>query len=444
MKKGFYLLSVVCFVLFVGCASTKIDQVKFDQCFDSGEYATCASMLEKTKAAESIDTAIDISLLKNYARDYNGSLEYFNATNAAIDESFTRSITKGIAATVANEKASDYVGNVYEYMIVNAFNSLNYYNLGDLKEALVEIRMIENKQKEYIKKYGELILNEEEDSSAAYKSASSLGIDMNEYKNSIPENAKETDIYKDSSFAHYLAALMYLQDDSGDPELHAREYYALNPNGATLKEEFSIPYGKGRLSIVALAGKIKERIEAFVQIPFYIYDIPAMNPHLKYVWPTVNGVPNGDYKVKVTLKNGDSKFLDDVENFDDAVNKDVASKAKKAFMRSFIRSTIKEGSVVASAVITYNTCKNDFLRELALIAIGPAVNAINLTETADIRQSKYLPGKICGGGWTLEPGTYSIFVEYYNADKLIASEQIDNIEILPNQITLVESIGVAR
>ena len=437
------LLSVS--VLFLaGCASSKVDHAKFDKCFESGEYGVCAEMLEKTRAAENIDTAIDISLLKNYAGNYKGSSECFEATNQALDDAFTKSITKGFAAAVGNENAKDYSGNVYEYILVNAFNSLNYHNMGELKEALVEIRRIENKQKEYINKYGELILSDENVSKSAMSSASSLGINMNSVNSAIPEKAKRSDVYMDSPFAHYIAALLYLKDDSGDPELHEREYRALNPNGASLAEDFNIPRGMGRLDVVALAGKIKERVEDNVVIPFYISDIPEMNPHLKYVWPSVKGVPDGNYTVRVKLSTGETKALAVVENFDEAVNKDVATKAKKAFVKSFVRSTVKEASVVASAIVTYKACSNDMLRKLALISIGPAINAVNLTETADIRQAKYFPGRVCGGGFTLKPGTYSITVEYFSGTNLIASEKIDNIAVKAGNITLVESVGVAK
>ncbi|MBQ0039182.1 MAG: hypothetical protein KBS64_01985 [Treponema sp.] len=444
MKKVFIAFLSACLIYFTGCASSKFPQAEFDSCFESGDYARCASLLEKSKMAEKIDTAIDISLLKNYAGDYSGSAKYFSMTNRAIDEAFTKSITKGVGAALGNEKAADYDGNVYEYLLVNAFNSLNYYNQGNLEDALVEIRMIENKQKEYISRYGELVLSDMEDTDSAESSAKSLGIRINDYRDSLPEKPSREDVYMDSSFAHYLAALMYLSDGSGDPELHEKEYRALNPNGAKLNEDFNLPRGMGRLDVIALAGKIKERVEGKVEIPFYIYDIPEMNPHLKYVWPTVNGVPDGNYTVKVTVVGGESKTLGVVENFDHAVNKDVASKASKAFARSFVRSTVKEASVVASAIITYKACDNDFLRQLALIAIGPSINAINLTETADLRQAKYLPSQVQGGGFTLEPGTYSIKVEYFNGKTLILTEEIEDIEIKSNQITIVESVGVAR
>ena len=444
MKNSLTVITAVSVLFLAGCASSKIDHAKFDKSFESGQYAVCAEMLEKTKAAENIDTAIDISLLKNYAGDYKGSSASFEVTNQALDDAFTKSITKGLAAAVGDENAKDYPGNVYEYILVNAFNSLNYHNMGELKEALVEIRRIENKQKEYISKYGELVLSDEDVSKSAMSSASSLGIDMDSVNSAIPEKAQRSDVYMDSPFAHYIAALMYLKDDSGDPELHEKEYRALNPRGASLAEDFNIPHGMGRLDIIALAGKIKERIEDKVIIPFYIYDIPEMNPHLKYVWPSVRGVPDGDYTVKVKLSTGGTKTLAVVEDLDEAVNRDVATKAKKAFVRSFIRSTVKEASVVASAIVTYQACTSDLLREITLIAIGPTINAVNLTETADIRQAKYFPSKVCGGGFTLEPGTYSIDVEYYSRGKLISTEHIDDIKVRSNEITIVESVGVAK
>ena len=107
MKKNLTVITAVSVLFLAGCASSKIDHAKFDKSFESGQYAVCAEMLEKTKAAENIDTAIDISLLKNYAGDYKGSSASFEVTNQALDDAFTKSITKGLAAAVGNENAKE-------------------------------------------------------------------------------------------------------------------------------------------------------------------------------------------------------------------------------------------------------------------------------------------------------------------------------------------------
>ena len=65
-----------------------------------------------------------------------------------MEQTRTKSISQAAGATVLNENITEYNGNIYEYLLINAFNSLNYYNLGNLEEALVEIRKIENKQNE--------------------------------------------------------------------------------------------------------------------------------------------------------------------------------------------------------------------------------------------------------------------------------------------------------
>ena len=74
MKKIFTILISV-FVLFLaGCASTGVNQAKFNQHFDAGEYATCAEMLSKTyfvgeKDITPIKQAVSTRITKHKIKD---------------------------------------------------------------------------------------------------------------------------------------------------------------------------------------------------------------------------------------------------------------------------------------------------------------------------------------------------------------------------------------
>ena len=161
MKKLSLLSLLFVFFFLVGCASTKVD-LEAEKYFSEGNYSASASVIQKSinKKNPPIDKALDVAILNHYSRNYLQSSKDFNQTDRQIEDAYTKSISKSTGAASLNENISDYTGNIYEYLLLNAFNSLNYYNLGEFDEALVEIRKIENKQKEYISKYGELALQD--------------------------------------------------------------------------------------------------------------------------------------------------------------------------------------------------------------------------------------------------------------------------------------------
>lgn len=458
----------LCFLL-CGCASSGIDSVALDEAFYAGDYSLCAELIQnasKSKKHSQIDRLLDIAILEHYAKSYEASSRTFSDADRAIEAAYTKSIAKAVGAASLNEGISEYAGNVYEYILLNAFNSLNYYNMGERDEALVEIRKIEIKQKEYIAKYGELALEDEEaDYSSANSFAKSIHVSMDSVYRRIPRKPTEADLYKDSAFAHYLAALLYLQDKSGSPELHAREYSALSRGAgyASLKEDLAVPAGMGRLDIISLAGKIIERQEGTVYIPSFAENgtplfitsievngavIPAFR--LKYVYPYVQEDKSGNLirppdsiqSVTVTLDGGDSSRLKLIEWFDDAVRKDVAVKARKEFTRSIVRSTAKKAAAVTSASFAISAAPEK-LRFLAEIAAVKSLDAVDLAETADVRQCRYFPSFAAGGGFTVRPGMYSGKIEYFDAQgNLAGTDRFENIRVSPGEIAIVESVCV--
>lgn len=411
-----------------------------------------------------IDTQIDVAMAQHYEKEYSYSAATFNRTDILMEQARTKSISQAAGATVLNENITEYNGNIYEYLLINAFNSLNYYNLGNLEEALVEIRKIENKQKLYVNLYGDLVLSkDEEDYSALENAGSYMSLDMGQIYESFPREPKESDIYRDSAFAHYLAALMYLQYGGGSPELHSKQYKALwsQSNQASLDDDLSIPKGYGRLDFIALGGRIICRHEKELYFPDYDGDgigdfipslridgvtIPAFR--LKYVYPAIFEDAEGHVafpgtrisKIHVVLSDGRETNLELVENLDLAVQKDVASKAKKAFVRSLFRSTLKKASAVSAAAVGISSTPADFrfLAELAAIA---SLEAVDLAETADVRQAKNFPSVIYGGGFTLESGLYSGKIEYFDKNgKCLYCEYFKDIQVKEGIPVIVESV----
>ena len=476
---AFVPLVVVCaaaVLCVVSCASSKGDD-EARGAFQVGNYTAAARSTQKQikKGVGQVDKKLDAAILLHYAKAYQKSADAFNQTDRDIEAAFTKSISRGVASAAFNENADEYSGNIYEYLLLNAFNCLNYYAMGDLDEALVEIRKIENKQKEYVARYGELALAADEDEGGKEAEAASktMNVDLHSVRQSTPRKPTEDDIYKDSAFAHYLAALLYLEDASGTPELHARQYAALNAGFecASLDEDFAIPQGKGRLDFVSLSGKIVERREGVIYFPPFaaggtplfitslrIGDVVIPAFRLKYVWPYVPEDETGTLVrpadfincVRVSVCEGEkysSKAhevaraeLKLVEWFDEAVQKDVALKARGEFNKSIWRSTTKKAAAVTAAAALIQATPENF-RVLAEIAATKSLDAVDLAETADTRQCRYFPALACGGGFSLDEGVYSARVEYFDArGRQAGSETFDALEVKAGRIKLVETV----
>ena len=473
---AFALVCLLAVALFGACASSKGDD-EARGAFQSGNYAAAARSTQKQikTGVGQVDKKLDAAILLHYAKAWQKSADAFNQTDRDIEAAFTKSISRGVASAAFNENADEYSGNIYEYLLLNAFNCLNYYALGDLDEALVEIRKIENKQKQYVARYGELALAADEDEGGKEADAASktMNVDLRSVRQSTPRRPTEDDVYKDSAFAHYLATLLYLEDASGTPELHAREYAAINAGFecASLDEDFAIPEGKGRLDFLSLSGKIVERREGVIYFPPFaaggtplfitslrIGDVVIPAFRLKYVWPyvpedetgTLVRPPDFINRVRVSVCAG-AKYsakarevaradLKLVEWFDAAVQKDVALKARGEFNKSKWRSTTKKAAAVTAAAALIQATPENF-RVLAEIAATKSLDAVDLAETADIRQCRYFPALACGGGFSLGEGVYSARVEYFDARGIQAgAETFDALEVQSGRITLVESV----
>jgi uncharacterized protein len=83
---------------------------------------------------------LDRGLVGFYAGRYQESIWSFEKAKQRFEELYTKSLSKEGMTWLLNDNAAPYYGSDYEYVLVNVFQALNFLQLGDLNEALVEAR----------------------------------------------------------------------------------------------------------------------------------------------------------------------------------------------------------------------------------------------------------------------------------------------------------------
>ncbi len=467
---------------------------------DAGDYNQCISTLERKNSkkgnSDKIRDNFDLAMIRHYQKDYNSSLSILNETDRLMDDAVTKSITRGFAAAVVNENAEEYQGTPYEYIYINIFNALNYYNIGNIEEAAVEVRRLNEKQRKYLIEYGEWIKNDDSPIEIA-DTYQKLNLDTSKVIQNTPKKPDDSDIFRDSATARYLSIVFGMMDDSVNNswniESDSRVLQNLNPNFDTASE-YQISDGKGRLDILAFSGLIGRRGERrlvigpfpgiqfptrkhFVYVPpfdleFVYPEFPAPQTVLKpFVAPVIGYGPsfmiypgkneiiqmpqNSIDSVRIVFTNGNagsskSKNLTLLEDFNYAVRQDVNSKARKAYSRSVKRSIVKKFAAIAGGTATLlfaeDAVKNDeniltiAAYATTYLTAAKAIDQIDKTETADIRQVYALPAQSYAGGIELDPGIYSFKVQYLSkSGTIIAEEEFNNIEVKKDKTVLVES-----
>ena len=492
---GFLLFPFLSII--ISCGST-MSLPQYLEHLDSEEYSPCVSELEKRNAKESNNDRIrdnfELAMIRHYQKNYDSSLSILNTTDRLMDDAVTESITKGFASVVVNDNAAEYTGNSYEYIYINVFNALNYYNKGDVEEAAVEVRRLNEKQRKYLNQYGEWIKNDDTqiEISDTYKK---LRLDTSKITENIPKKPTEADIFRDSATARYLSIVFAMMDDSVNNSWNvatdSRTLKALNPE-FDVAAEGSISDGMGRLDVLAFTGLIGRRGERrlivgpfpgiqfptgshFVYIPafdleFVFPEFPAPQTVLMpqemptFGWgPSFTIYPGKNEIIKMPQNSVDSiRIVFDgknvsqniklslLEDFNYAVQQDVNSKARKAYSRSVKRSMVKKFTAVAGATATLLIAEEAVNKEENLFTIAAyattylsaakAVDQIDRTETADIRQVYTLPAQAYAGGIELPGGKYSFKVQYLSKNgDLLKEESFKDIEVKNGKTVLVES-----
>ena len=488
----FVLATFFVITLSVSCASNggievggvkpkKFTQEKYDEAVSKGKIEDAFAMTLGKKYANNdiIIQKMDIAMMAHFTKDYASSSRYFNSVNEDIKNAVTQSLAKGAIAALGNENAKEYAGSIYESHFLNVFNAFNYYNRGDLESAVALMKDLAQKRVMY--DVVALAVADESDDEAAKEAsadanskvntaeaASKINVDMNAINRRAPRKPTEDDVFSDSALERYVALNFYKMQTLdrftpievrgiAEQEIEQQgKLFKANCPSYDIERDIEIPDGMGRVNVLAFSGLIGRRREHATYFPgdfidgmeylppLVIDDVTVPAFRLKFVFPEFERKPKKIQRVIARI--GEQEIeLSMLEDFDSAVEKDVNSKAYKAFKRSVFRSILKKSIAVTAGAksIAATSDSGEFARMAATFAASVAIDATDLAETADIRQVMALPSSANAGGVNLAAGSYPVSVRYFGANgNLIAEESLGTVNVKAGKLVLMESLCI--
>ncbi len=140
------------FFLLTSCATyqSKVDGPR--NLLAQGNYDKAIAELEPLANKEGGDQLmykLDYGVALQQAGRYKESAKAFNEAEKIADVQDYHSISKVTGSLLLSEEMKQYKGEDYEKVLINALNAINYVMMGELDEALVESRKLNNKLYKY-------------------------------------------------------------------------------------------------------------------------------------------------------------------------------------------------------------------------------------------------------------------------------------------------------
>jgi hypothetical protein len=458
MKK--IILGLILFTLLMGCASMKTNTSHFegiDDVLAQADYATALQRVEAAKdkgytAKERVLYFLDAGMLNFYAGNHAKSNEYLEKAERAIEENYTKSISKGAASFLLNDNALEYAGEDYENIYLNVFKALNYLELGSFDGAFVEIRRIDEKLKLMDDKY------------------SDLSSKMNQNENAKIKVEPAQLNFHNSALGRYLSLLIYRAEGKADDaridlekiksawQQQGHIYDFARPEMATVlqnndkaKLNFlaftgTSPYKKARTLyihtfkntlVIATSEQSGQGKSDLNTLDSFHWEDIIEDLHFKFQLPILKVRDSRVKEIRILVdgkRQGKLQLLESINNVAKATYK---VKEPITYIKTITRTVVKGlASHKAKGEMDKNI-SNPLLAAAAKFATDMAVDA---TENADLRIARFFPAKAYIAEIELQPGTYNIELQFVGANNTVLfAEEYPETQISSGGLNLVES-----
>jgi hypothetical protein len=133
-----------------GCASYTQTALEVRGPLAAGDLQRAQAFLEEKKpGGDGLPYLMELGLVLRYRGEFARSNAAFAEAERLIDELYTESLSRKVLALATSDEAIPYDGEAWERVLINYYSALNYVDLGQFDEALVECRKINHKLKVY-------------------------------------------------------------------------------------------------------------------------------------------------------------------------------------------------------------------------------------------------------------------------------------------------------
>ena len=358
---------------------------------DASKAAALLRPLAEKEGRDQLVYLLDYATALQQAKRFTDSAKAFQNAEKIADIQDYQSISKVATSLVLSEEFVQYKGDDYEKILINAMNAVNYLEMGELDDALVEAKRLNEKLYKY--KY----------------------------------EAKRD--YEQNPFAYYLSAMVWEADHKYDDAYIAyKKVYELEPGYEPLHEDLIRGAQKAQRSEDVAKWKkefpeVKPRPEwndkAMGEIVL-LYEQgwgPRKQPRPEAPrFPRLYAVDSRTKAAKLVINGEAAARTSEIFN--------ITSVSIKTLDDDFARlMASRVGGVVAKAVVADQIGqKNRLLGSLAWIAM-------NVADRADLRQWSTLPDTFQIARAYVKPGVYKVSAQGLEYSGAESGEQMPEREV---------------
>ncbi|HEY9166201.1 MAG TPA: hypothetical protein VIS48_08585 [Candidatus Kryptonia bacterium] len=447
---------VLCALVVAGCSSTYTQKkgfVEVDNAVAEQNYSLAARSLEESKKKyfsekDRVLFYLDTGMLYHYCDETDRSNQSLSSAEDDIDELYTKSISAGIESLLLNDNALAYSGEDYENVYLNIFKALNYVEENKFDDAFVEVRRADYKLATLEDKYTKMadMYNQSPDAKKRF---------------SVSENR-----FTNSAFARFISMLMYRTDGKYDDARIDADKINEAWNTEAALYDFDKPdvsswiqdEDKARLDVVSLVGKSPELFARVLTIHTFkdavaIYQSDGkkekrleMFPwdgmkdgyHFKFSLPYMEKKGTSVARVTVELNGGEVGNMQTIESIENVAEETYKLHEGITYLKTIIRTIVKG---------LLNEKANEELDKKTGGGVWGSLTraatsaAVDVSENADLRLSRYFPARALVQEVRVDPGTYHLVLKYYSSDgTLLHADDKGTITVRANALNLFRSV----